>query len=48
MVYSGLLLDKSFKDINIVFRIPVIDYILVFVYLYVIYVPSFVKKKLQK
>ena len=38
----------SFKDINEVFRIPVIDYVLVFVFVYLIYVPIFIKKKLGK
>ncbi|PAT02301.1 hypothetical protein CI105_02870 [Candidatus Izimaplasma bacterium ZiA1] len=44
-VFDG---SVSFKDINEVFRIPVIDYVLVFVFVYAIYVPIFIKKRLIK
>lgn len=48
LTYTGVLSDRSFSDINELFRIPAIDYILVFVFVYVIYLPFFIKKKLRK
>ncbi|MDC0558769.1 hypothetical protein OAO42_00005, partial [Candidatus Izimaplasma bacterium] len=45
--YSGLVGSRTWVDINEVFRIPVIDYILVFVFVYVIYVPFFIQKRKQ-
>ena len=44
VTYSGLIGERTFADINEVFRIPVIDYVLVFVFVYVIYLPYFIKK----
>ena len=43
--YSGVVGSRSFADINEVFRIPVIDYVLVFVFVYAIYLPFFIKQK---
>ena len=43
--YTGVLTDRSIADIHEIFRIPVIDYVLVFVFVYVIYVPYFIKKR---
>jgi len=48
LTYSGLVGIRELKDINEVFRIPFIDYILVFVFVYVIYLPYFVSKKLKE
>ena len=48
VTYTGIVGGRSIADINEVFRIPVIDYILVFVFVYVIYVPIFIKKRLDK
>lgn len=46
--YSGLVGDRTFSDINEIFRIPVIDYVLIFVFVYGIYLPLFIKRRLQK
>lgn len=46
ITYSGIIGERTFVDINEIFRIPVIDYVLVFVFVYVIYLPIFIKKKL--
>ena len=43
--YSGLIGDRTFSQIHEIFRIPVIDYVLVFVFVYVIYLPIFIKQK---
>lgn len=48
ITYSGLIGERTFIDINEVFRIPVIDYILVFVFVYAIYFPIYIKKKLKR
>lgn len=48
LTYSGVVGTRSFADINEIFRIPVIDYVLVFVFVYAIYVPIFIKNKLIK
>ena len=47
ITYSGLIGERSFADINEVFRIPVIEYVLVFVFVLVIYIPFFIKKLRQ-
>lgn len=46
--YSGLIIDRTFADLNEIIRIPAIEYILVFVFVFVIYIPFFIKKKLAK
>ena len=46
--YSGVFSGNSWANINEVFRIPVIDYLLVFVFVYVIYIPYYFKKKRKK
>lgn len=46
VVYSGLIGNRSWTDLNEIFRIPVIDYVLVFVFVYAIYLPYFVKNRL--
>jgi len=48
VTYTGLIGDRSLADINEVFRIPVIDYVLVFVFVYVIYLPYHIKKMRNK
>lgn len=48
LTYSGIFNDFRFGDINEIFRIPAIDYILVFVFVYVIYLPFFIRKKRLK
>jgi hypothetical protein len=45
LTYSGIFEGRSIADINEVFRIPVIDYVLVFVFVYVIYIPYYFKKR---
>lgn len=45
ITYSGLIGDRTIADINEIFRIPVIDYVLVFVFVYAIYLPIFIRKK---
>ena len=46
LVYSGVLFNRNWADMNEIVRIPVIDYVLVFVFVYGIYVPFFIKKRL--
>lgn len=48
ITYSGLFESRSITDIHEIIRIPLIDYILVFVFVYVIYLLFFMKKKLKK
>ena len=45
LTYSGIFEGRTIADINEVFRIPVIDYVLVFVFVYVIYIPYYFKKR---
>mgnify|MGYP000271259922 CR=1 FL=1 len=45
VTYSGLIGDRTFVDINEIFRIPVIDYVLIFVFVYAIYLPYVIKNK---
>jgi len=45
LTYSGVISNREFADINEIFRIPVIDYVLVFVFVYLIYFPIFIKKR---
>lgn len=47
ITYTGIIGDRSLKNIEEIFRIPVIDYLLVFVFVYVIYLPIFIKRKLN-
>lgn len=46
--YSGVFSGNSWKNINEVFRIPLIDYALVFVFVYIVYVPFYIKKRRLK
>ena len=46
--YSGLVGSRNFTDIEEMFRIPIIDYVLVFVFVYVIYIPFFIKKRIAQ
>lgn len=46
-IYSGILPGIRFADINEAFRIPVIEYLLVFVFVYVIYLPIWFNKKVK-
>ena len=48
LTYSGIIGERSFKNIEEMFRIPVIDYLLVFLFVYVIYLPIYIKKIIQK
>jgi len=48
VTYTGLIGERTFADINEIFRIPVIDYVLVFVFVYVIYIPYYFKKRKNK
>ncbi len=48
ITYTGLIGNRSFIDINEIFRIPVIDYVLVFAFVYGIYLPIFIKKRKNK
>lgn len=45
ITYSGLVGERTWIDINEIFRIPVIDYVLVFAFVYGIYLPIFIKQK---
>jgi len=45
LVYSGVFTDYTIVDINEVFRIPFIEYGLVFLFVFVIYLPIYLDKK---
>jgi len=47
LVYSGLFTDNTIVDINEVFRIPFIEYALVFVFVFTIYLPIYLNNKYQ-
>lgn len=45
LIYSGLFTNYKIADINEVIRIPAIEYLLVFVFVYLIYLPIYLNKK---
>jgi len=45
LVYSGLFTDRSLTNLEEVLRIPIIEYLLVFVFVYLIYLPLYLSKR---